>query len=129
MQNMLLRMLGLPNRNALASQGLRFSGGQSLGLAPYGVRHDGSAAKGRGFFGPLPNNSGDVMTEYTIGVDLNGRPMEIPTFVPTLTKSELSHLLGGGDVTDAIYEKAYKHAVDRIGKKKSPFRETGEFYY
>lgn len=120
---------GIAGRPAIHPIGLRDNGGVSLGMINYGVRHDGSGLKGKGFWGPLKNSEGDVMTEYTINEDINGKPTEIPSFVPTLTLDQLTHLLRGGDITDEIRDKAYKHAQDRINQNKSPFRQSGEFYY
>ncbi len=58
----------------------------------YGNRPDGSA-KGMGFFGELKRPDGDVSTEISVGVGMDGKEMDIPLIVPTLTKKELNYLL------------------------------------
>ena len=93
----------------------------------YGNRPDGTA-KGTGFFGPLKmkNGSGNVMTEFSVGTNIDGKETLIPTLVPTLNKQELNHLLGGGKPTPTIVNKAARFAIDRMKQGKSPFIEPGE---
>jgi hypothetical protein len=91
----------------------------------YGKRADGTN-KGKGFLGELKRPDGDVSTEISVGVNIGGKEMEIPTLVPTLTKQEINHLLAGGDPTEAIIQKAVGHAKTRIAQGKSPFAQPGE---
>ena len=91
------------------------------GLAPYGLRHRGDSAKGRGFFGPLKAKDG-VSTEISSEDDIG----EFPLMVPTLTKDEVNHLLSGEEPTDSIYEKAISWANFRRDKGLNPFKESGE---
>jgi hypothetical protein len=90
-----------------------------------GLRADGTK-KGPGFLGALKRPDGKVSTELSIGVEIDGKETEIPTLVPTLTKKEINHLLGGKKPTDVIVNKAIKHAKKRIAQGKSPFFEEGE---
>ena len=85
-------------------------------------RPDGSM-KGRGFLGPLTNRSGQTMTEYSIGVNIGGKEIEIPTLVPTLTPQELNSILTGGKISDEIVRKAVDHARGRMQQGLSPFLE------
>lgn len=65
----------------------------------YGTRPDGSA-KGSGFFGELPLPDGKVATEYSMStgdVTVEGKEVDFPTLVPTLTAEE-RHIM----VTDII---------------------------
>lgn len=72
-------------------------------------------------------NTGDnVMTELAITVDFDGKEIDIPTVIPTLTKKELDHLLSGGKPTKEIIDKAIKHAIQRRKQGKSPFIEEDE---
>ncbi len=82
--------------------------------------------KGLGFLGPLKRPDGKISTELSIGVEFNGRETEIPSLVPTLTKGEIEHLLGGGKPTDGIVDKAVAHAKKRFKEGKSPFAQKGE---
>src|SRR5689334_1811887 len=59
---------------------------------PDSLRPDGTT-KGRGFFGPLSRPDGSVSSEISIGVNIDGRELDIPTLVPTLTESERTWLL------------------------------------
>lgn len=93
----------------------------------YGFRVDGTP-KGSGYFGPLKSHGGAISTEISIGVDVDGVEMEIPTMVPTLTKMELEHLLSGGRPTDQIVEKALEFARQRIENGLSPFAGPKELY-
>lgn len=86
----------------------------------YGTRPDGTF-KGPGFLGELKSASGDVMTEYSIGVNIDGAEMEIPTIVPTLTKKQINSILETGEVSDDIVQKAVEHARKRIKQGKNPF--------
>lgn len=95
------------------------------GLAPFGLRHDGSAPKGKGFFGPMLHKQGGVSTEISAG-DESG---EFPLMVPTLSRDELELLLSGQDPTDAIYGKARAFADQRRAAGKNPFAQPGEFTY
>jgi hypothetical protein len=92
------------------------------GLTPYGLRHSGDSAKGKGYFGPLPTTDGGVSTEISSEDDLG----EFPLMVPTLTKSEMSHLLSGAKPTDSIYEKAISWANNRRKQGLSPFAAQGD---
>lgn len=92
------------------------------GINRYGKRNDGSA-KGLGYYGEIPGvglNQGYTMTENSIGVNLDGQELEIPTIIPSLTMEELELILSGG-MNDEIVGKSIKHARDRISKNLSPF--------
>ena len=96
----------------------------------YGYRNDGTL-KGKGFLGELKmkDGSGDVATEMSIGVNINGKEIEIPTITPNLTQDEIDYLLKGNNVLDKsekserIIEKSIAFAKDRIKKGLSPFYE------
>lgn len=94
----------------------------------FGKREDGTA-KGNGFLGVLKRPDGGVSTEISVGVNLNGENVEIPTLVPTLTKSEVNSLLNlkeGEMPSNEIMDKAVEHARGRINKGLSPFASKGE---
>jgi hypothetical protein len=118
-------------RNAVEKANSRnyASGGASLknieseeGLAPYGLRHSGEGAKGKGYFGVMPGKRG-MVTELSTEAEGVG---EHPLIVPTLTREELEYLLAGGDPTEPIYQKAYKHAQGRKSKGKGAFADPSE---
>jgi len=98
----------------------QYSGDQ--GLAPYGLRHSGEGAKGKGYFGELPAKDGNVATEISSDNDEG----EYPLIVPTLTGKELKHLLADKKPTDKIYDKAESWARTRRKSGKSPFADPTE---
>ncbi len=99
----------------------------------YGNRPDGTA-KGKGFFGEIKRPSGDISTEISIGVGINGREVDIPLIVPTLNKKELNYLINADmdssnfmeKMPKSILQKAYDHAVIRMKQGKSPFAMPDE---
>jgi len=99
------------------------------GLAPYGLRNSGEGAKGKGYFGALPNKQGGVSTEISSEFTYKGKNVEHPLIVPTLNKAELDHLLSGKEPTDAIYSKAQAFAKKRIDAGMDTFAEPTELRY
>lgn len=90
-------------------------------MASYGKREDGSE-KGRGWLGEIPtSDKQSVMTELSIGVNIDGNEVLIPSIVPTLTSSEIEHLQKTQQPNDAIIKKAVEFARKRIAEGKSPF--------
>ncbi len=90
-----------------------------------GKRADGTL-KGDGYFGSLPAHGGMHSSEISVGVEIDGKEIEIPTMVPTLTKKELDLLLRGERPTDQIVDKAVEYARKRIKDGKSPFASPNE---
>lgn len=99
----------------------------------YGNRPDGTK-KGTGYFGVIKRPDGNVMSEISIGVGLNGKETLVPLIVPTLTRQEMDYLLKAdpqsktfmSKIPSAIIDKAVDHAVMRIKEGKSPFIGEGE---
>ena len=99
----------------------------------YGMRPD-KTAKSSGYFGEIKRPDGNVMTEISIGVGLNGKETLIPLIVPTLNKSELNYLMRNNPDSEmfmekmpkSIMDKAVDHAVMRMKENKSPFASPEE---
>lgn len=75
---------------------------------PYGMRLDGTP-KGKGWLGEIPHVSGGIMTEFSVGVDFDGKETLIPTIVPTLAPDEikvLQSLPKGQPILKNIVDKA-----------------------
>ena len=89
----------------------------------YGMRHGGAGKKYTGWKGPLKDVDGNTVTELSIGVNINGKEIEIPLIVPSLSEKETTLLLSKKKPTDKIVKKAYEHAVTRMNLGKSPFKE------
>jgi murein DD-endopeptidase MepM/ murein hydrolase activator NlpD len=87
-------------------------------------RADGTT-KGGGWLGEFRNKSGEVVTEYSVGVNIDGKDIEIPTLVPGMTKNEIDEVLtaseSGATPSEAIIRKAVAHAEMMIAQGKSPF--------
>lgn len=91
------------------------------------LRADGTK-KGKGFKGVLKMTDGSdrVMTELSIGVNIGGKEIEIPSIVSTSTKTELDYLRSGKKPTPDIVNKAKKHAEKRMEQGLPPFYQEGE---
>jgi hypothetical protein len=104
------------------------TGQYPAGTKFYGLRHDGTA-KGSGYFGELKRPDGSISTELTIGVNINGKEMEIPSLVPTLSEKQKEWLLthNNEDKTpDDIVKVATEHAKQRLKAGLSVFHDTPE---
>lgn len=94
----------------------------------WGKRADGTQ-KGNGFLGVLKRPDGNVSTEISVGVNIDGKDVEIPTLVPTLTAAEREALLSlpdGQMPPEAIIRKAAAFARQRMAQGKSPFAQAEE---
>jgi len=94
-------------------------------VKPDWKRPDGSI-KGPGWLGKQKSNSGKDMSEYSIGTEINGKEVDIPTFVPGLTQKEIDFLKtepNVKDIPDSIFNKAKTHAEKLINAGKSPFKQ------
>ena len=100
-------------------------------------RRDGSKKSARGFLGPIKNKvSGGTMTEFSTDMQYQGKSIDIPTMVPTLSKSEIEYMrnmkpgagwnLSKSQMERSIVNKARAHAKKRLEAGKSPFYQDGE---
>ena len=88
-------------------------------------RPDGNL-KGEGWLGELNSISGKDMTEVSIGVNINGKEILIPTLVPSLTQEEVEYLLTEPqEIPKIIVDKAVKHALPLLQQGISPFKRQG----
>jgi len=98
------------------------------------IRPDGTA-KGNGYLGVLKASDGSDVTEYSMStgdVTLNGKEIDFPSIVPTLTKQEVNLMLtdiipNNKPIPDAIVNKAIDHANKRIQEGKSVFADTEDY--
>lgn len=67
---------------------------------------------------------GGDKAKATIPATINGRTMEIPLAVPTLTEREFNSLKAGKEPTPEMIQKAVRHAEEKVGAGKSPM-DTG----
>ena len=99
------------------------------------MRNDGVTRKGNGYLGVLRTADGMDVSEITTSssdVTVNGKEIDFPTLVPTLSKEEVDLLLNDILPNDKplptpILKKAIDHARMRIKAGKSVFAETGEY--
>ena len=88
-------------------------------------RPDGTQ-KGDGWIGVLDTIQGKDMTEYSIGVNIDGKEILIPTLVPSLTQEEVKYLLTEPKkIPKSIVDKAVKHAMPLLQQGISPFKRQG----
>ena len=82
------------------------------------LRADGSTKSSQGYLGAFPDKYGKMMTEQTIGVEIDGKEVQMPAIVPTTTPDEIE-LLGSGNVNwksprgQLIQDKAVANYRDR----------------
>lgn len=76
----------------------------------YGNRPDGTR-KGPGYLGEVKGKNGP-MTEWSVGVNMDGRQRDIPSMVPGLSEKEMKTIKGEG-MSDDIVRKAIAHARSR----------------
>ena len=96
------------------------------GMKDYGKRSDGTP-KGRGFLGELKRPDGGISTELSIGTNINGKEMLIPSIVPTLTKDELASVLtlkNGELPSESVIQKSISHAKSRLNAGKNVFADS-----
>jgi ribosomal protein S18 acetylase RimI-like enzyme len=125
-------MVGMKAVNILSGELAKSAslGEPDYGYGPrYNQGQPGGAPKGLGYLGPLQRPDGAVMSEYSIGVTINGQQVEVPSIVPTLTREEVQSLLTAPDGTPpspAIVAKATAFATQRLAAGKDVFARTGE---
>jgi|TARA_R110000824_G_scaffold391775_1_gene589786 hypothetical protein len=99
-------------------------------LPPDMFRSDGSEKSAKGYLGPVINaRDGKTMTEFTIGVQIDGEEINIPSMVPTLSSKEveiLQNSLPGEKIPESIQRKAKTHALMRMEQGKNIFYQDGE---
>lgn len=84
-------------------------------MSDYGERPDGSA-KGKGYFGELVNKAGDVVTELTVGVNIDGQEVDIPLVHPFMSGEDINKILElGADepIPKALVQGAVDFAIYR----------------
>ena len=98
------------------------------------IREDGSL-KGLGFLGPLKRPNGGISSEISIGVNVGGKEITIPTMVPSLAAHEVHYLLhtpeeeiqhADPEIYKSIEKKAVNHAKQRMLAGKPFFAEDWE---
>lgn len=115
-------------QQGIASAQERKPEGVQVADSGYGNRIDGTP-KGAGYFGELKRPDGDISTELSVGIEIDGKETQIPLLVPTLNKDEIKWLLNNPPTPNppkSIMEKAVKHAMRRINEGKSPFADSGQ---
>ena len=107
--------------------------GDGQGLAPYGTRYaenlsQPTTAKRGGYFGNI-GTINEPMTEFSSAFEVDGRTVQYPLIVPTLTVDELQLLRSTGQATPEIDQKAQQFALNRLSRGQDPFATTQELRY
>jgi hypothetical protein len=123
------KLLDLP-LEAVGDGRYKFKVGDADLVAPknFGSRPDGTP-KGAGFLGVLRRPDGGVSTEISIGVNIDGKEIEIPTIVPTLSRDEVQQVLRLSDdqkIPEPIVQKAVAFARERMKAGKPVFATPDE---
>lgn len=87
--------------------------------------------KGEGYLGRLKSSDGKDVTEYSIGVEIDGKEIQIPTIVPTLNDSELNLMLNdiipnNKEIPKEIIDKSIEFYKERERAGLPAFAEKGE---
>ena len=95
----------------------------------YGTREDGTK-KGRGWLGEHLGPRKRLVTELSMGVEMNGKEVLIPTMVPGLTRGQVERLVSGefnvksrNPEDMAIKRRAIAHAERQLNQGRSPFKD------
>jgi len=97
-------------------------------ISNYGKRQDGTN-KAQGFLGELKRPDGNISTEISAGVTLDGKNIDIPLLVPGLSKEHIDYLINTDpssktffkDMPSGIMDIALSHAKMRMKQGKSVF--------
>jgi hypothetical protein len=100
-------------------------GSPGTDASAWGKRVDGSN-KGAGWLGVLRRPDGNVSTELSVGVNIDGKEREIPLLVPTLSRSEVQQVLASDKTPPAVLDKAVAFARQRIAAGQDPFASAAE---
>lgn len=97
--------------------------GDAEGLKFYGARYDSPTIKGRGWFGQLPEQEGNVATELSAYAPEIG---DFPLITPTTDKKQLAALLRGVEPDEETIINAENWAKARQARGLSPFAQSDE---
>ena len=87
------------------------------------------SVKGSGYLGAIQRPDGTVMSEFSIGIPINGKETDIPSLVPTLSEAEVAHILNmktSDKMPMSIVRKAADYATQRMNAGKSVWAQEGE---
>ena len=96
---------------------------------PSHYRPDGSP-KGSGWLGTQKNSKGQDVSEYSVGVEIDGEEMDIPTIVPGMSDKDKKEVISSTEQkrfpSNDVLGKAVSHAKKQIQAGESPFNEPEE---
>jgi hypothetical protein len=108
-------------RRAALAAGPVGAAGKAAEPTDQGTRRPDGTPKGTGFLGVLKRPDGNVSTELSAGVTIDGKEVLLPLLVPTLDKQQIDWLLAGNEPTQQILDLAVDHAIARMNAGLSPF--------
>jgi hypothetical protein len=100
-------------------------GSPGTDASQWGLREDGTK-KGKGWLGLLRRPDGDVSSELSVGVEIDGKERDIPLLVPTLTRAEIEQILSSDETPRGALDKAIAFARQRIANGQDPFASPAE---
>lgn len=100
---------------------------QTVAPVSYGAREDGTF-KGTGWDRlELPN--GAFATEYSVGVNIGGTEMLVPTIIPRMTSADRQMMTkvitNRSEIPREYMERVVAHAKQRLAAGQSPFKDDG----
>ena len=93
---------------------------------PSSYRPDGSL-KGPGFLGVYKNPKGQNVTEYSVGIEIDGKEMDVPSLVPGLSPEQISSIVNTGQIPESAMNVIEDHARSRISEGKSVFADDSDY--
>ena len=101
-----------------------------LGLAKDDQYRNDGTKKGTGWLGVIDLGGGNIATEYTTqsqAVQVDGKQIDFPTLVPTLTPEEVEIMkdviFSKKEIPEVIMQKAVDHARKQLSEGKSVFAQ------
>lgn len=94
----------------------------------FGNRPNGTP-KGTGWMGVIKRPDGNVMTEVTTGVEINGKETDIPLITPYSTKADIEYLKSADVQGKDFYEKMPKGLMDRAVRHANERMKSGKSVY
>lgn len=96
------------------------------GHPDWGTRFGSGEPKSTGWLGTFRTPDGGVTSEYSTGVEIDGKETEIPTLVPGLSQQQIDRMVNDiipnqKKVPEDILRIAEAHAREQIAAGKSPF--------
>ena len=85
--------------------------------------------KGKGWYGELHDSEGNIVTEMTVGINIDGEEVDVPAVNPILSEKQLTTLLGiksDQPLPEDIIDTAVEYAIFRKQQGRGMYAEGNE---